>query len=166
MRLPLRHAARTLLLVGEGETEVAFLNHLKGIYIPRGCGLAVKVLSARGKGPENVVDTVVRQCAYRGFVLRAALLDTDIPWSVEVRRRAEQMGIKMVGSTPCLEGLLLEVLNQVVPRRTADCKRTFKAVFTGNPLRAEDYARQFDRSVLESARQRVVPLRELLELLV
>lgn len=165
MRPPVRHAVRTLLLVGEGETEVAFLSHVKGVYAPRGCGLAVKVLSARGKGPENVVDTVVRQCAYRSFQLRAALLDTDIPWSVELRRKAAQKSIMLIGSTPCLEGFLLDVLGQTAPRRSVDCKRAFREVFLGNPLRADDFARQFARSVLEAARVRVAALRELLAIL-
>jgi hypothetical protein len=164
MPLPPRQASRTLLLVGEGETEVAFLSHVKGIYAPRGCGLSVRVLNARGKGPENVVETVVRHAANRGYESLAALLDTDIPWSVEVNRRAVAASIKLVGSTPCLEGLLLDVMGQAVPRRSADCKRTFAIVFRGDPLRADAYARQFDRPVLDAARTRVVALRQLLEL--
>lgn len=164
MPLPLRHASRTLLLVGEGETEVAFLKHVKGIYAPRGCGLAVKVLNARGKGPENVVETVVRHGAYRSYDSRAALLDTDIPWTTDVRRNAISKRITLVGSMPCLEGLLLDVLGHSVPHRSAVCKRTFRAVFQGDPLRASDYAGQFDRPVLDAARGRVSSLRELLEL--
>ena len=45
-----REQYETLLLVGEGETEVAFLSHVKALYAPRGCGLAIKVICARGKG--------------------------------------------------------------------------------------------------------------------
>jgi hypothetical protein len=162
--LPTRHASRTLLLVGEGETEVAFLTHVKGIYAPRGCGLAVRVLSARGKGPENVVETVVRHCAIRSYDMRAALLDTDIAWTPDVRRRAASKRITLVGSDPCLEGLLLTVLGQPVPRRSADCKRAFAGVFRGNPLRSGDYAAQFAGPVLEAARGHVETLASLLAL--
>lgn len=164
MPIPLRHASRTLLLVGEGETEVAFLTHVKGMYALRGCGLSVRVLSARGKGPGNVVETVVRHCADRHYDLRAALLDTDLPWLPEVLRKAATRRITLIGSTPCLEGLLLEVLGMKAPWRSVDCKRTFGAVFEGDPLRSEDYASQFDRPALESARGRVPSLRQLLEL--
>jgi hypothetical protein len=164
MSVSLRQASRTLLLVGEGETEVAFLTHVKRIYAPRGCGLAVKVLSARGKGPENVVETVVRHSAFRGYDTRAALLDTDIAWTPDVLRRAASKRITLIGSDPCLEGLLLTVLGQPAPRRSSDCKRAFSSVFRGNPLRAGDYSVQLGRAALDAARSRVGPLGSLLAL--
>ena len=43
-------AQRTLLIVGEGRHEEAFLNHVKQLYAPRGCGLSVTIKNARGKG--------------------------------------------------------------------------------------------------------------------
>ena len=43
-------AYRTLLLVGEGATEEAFLRHVKSIYAPRGAGLKVTIKNAHGKG--------------------------------------------------------------------------------------------------------------------
>lgn len=164
MRLFARHASRTLLLVGEGETEVAFLTHVKGAYAPRGCGLSVRVLNARGKGPENVVETVIRHCANRSYDLRAALLDTDLPWSADIHRKAASKRITLVGSKPCVEGFLLDVLGRTAPQRSAECKRSFRACFVGNPLRAPDYNAQFSRPVLDAARSRVVTLRQLLEL--
>lgn len=164
MPSPSRHASRTLLLVGEGETEVAFLNHVKGIYAPRGCGLEVRVLSARGKGPGNVVETVVRHCANRSYDLRAALLDTDVPWSPDVRRKAQGKRIQLLGSTPCLEGLLLEVLGRSAAQRSPDCKRLFGRVFAGDPLSARDYQGQFGKAVLDSARRRVEVIEQLLGL--
>ena len=45
-------AQKTLLIVGEGRHEEAFLNHVKLRYAPRGCGLAVTIKNARGKGAE------------------------------------------------------------------------------------------------------------------
>jgi hypothetical protein len=129
MPLPPRHASRTLLLVGEGETEVAFLH-----------------------------------CANRSYDLRAALLDTDLPWSANVRKKALHKRIALVGSSPCLEGLLLEVLGRSVPARSPDCKRVLNALFAGNPLRTQDYAAQFDRPILDAARSRVATLAQLLAL--
>jgi hypothetical protein len=49
-------AQRTLLLVGEGYHEEAFLSHVKQIYAPRGCGLAVTIKNAHGKGAMHVID--------------------------------------------------------------------------------------------------------------
>ena len=42
-RHPNRPPYRTLLLVGEGETEQAFLQHVKALYVQRGSGLRVTV---------------------------------------------------------------------------------------------------------------------------
>jgi hypothetical protein len=159
-----RHASRTLLIVGEGDTEVAFLTHVKSLYAPRHCGLAVKVRNARGKGPANVLRTVIRNSRDQAFTLRAALLDTDLQWTQETRELAARQRITLVGSTPCLEGMLLDVLGQLVPGNSSDCKRTFGQCFAGEPLRSEDYAGPFSREVLERARGRVAALMQLLEL--
>lgn len=164
MAQPQRHASRTLLIVGEGDTEVAFLTHVKGLYAPRYCGLSVTVRNARGKGPANVVQAVQGYSKDRTFTLRAALLDTDLPWTQEARDVAARKRITLVGSSPCLEGLLLDVLGQPVPRVSDDCKRALGRVFAGDPLRAESYAGPFSRDVLEAARARVAALRQLLEL--
>ena len=46
-----RRAARhTILLVGEGATDWAFLKYIKSLYIIRGCGVSAKVLNATVKG--------------------------------------------------------------------------------------------------------------------
>ncbi len=37
-RMAIWKAQRTLLIVGEGYHEEAFLGHVKQIYAPRGCG--------------------------------------------------------------------------------------------------------------------------------
>lgn len=45
-----RQVARTVLLVGEGDAEVQFMQHLKGMYVQRGSGVVVTIKNARGKG--------------------------------------------------------------------------------------------------------------------
>lgn len=164
-RTPQRHANRTLLIVGEGDTEVAFLTHVKALFVPRYCGLSVTVRNARGKGPENVVKEVIRHTRDRRFDALAALLDTDLAWSDRVCALARSKRIALLGSTPCLEGMLLQVLENPVPPRSADCKRAFAALFNGDPLKAESYARQFSAEVLQAAAERVPSLHQLLELL-
>ncbi|MBI5907309.1 MAG: hypothetical protein HY853_01795 [Burkholderiales bacterium] len=43
-RLPKpRQVARTVLLVGEGDAEVQFMQHLKGMYVQRGSGVVVTI---------------------------------------------------------------------------------------------------------------------------
>lgn len=51
---------KTLLIVGEGDSEEAFLKHLRDLYCSGGSGVAVTVRNAHGKGPENVIDHAAR----------------------------------------------------------------------------------------------------------
>jgi len=48
-----RKTYRTLLLVGEGATEVAFLKHVKSLFVPRDAGLKVTIKDAHGKGANH-----------------------------------------------------------------------------------------------------------------
>ena len=52
-RHPLR---KTLLIVGEGDSEAAFLKHLRDLYCSGGAGVAVTVRNAHGKGPEVLTE--------------------------------------------------------------------------------------------------------------
>jgi hypothetical protein len=81
-------AQRTLLIVGEGYHEEAFLNHVKQLYAPRGCGLSVSIKNARGKGAKHVVDWAIRQAANTAYDSVAAMLDTDQDWSPAVEKQA------------------------------------------------------------------------------
>lgn len=72
-----RQAARTLLLVGEGDAEEMFLRHLKGLFVVRGSGLSVTIKNARGKGAAHVVDFAHRHSLNAAFDEVAALLDAD-----------------------------------------------------------------------------------------
>lgn len=72
-----RQVARTVLVVGEGDAEVLFLQHLKALYVQRGSGVVVTIKNARGKGAANVVDFAARQSRNAAYDLVVALLDTD-----------------------------------------------------------------------------------------
>lgn len=102
-----RTAGITLLLVGEGDAEVAFLDHLKSIYVQRGSGIAVSIKNAHGKGAENVIDVARRQRQNKGFDAAAALFDTDVGWNDATRKVAKKHDIVPLLCTPCLEQLLL-----------------------------------------------------------
>lgn len=47
---------KTLLVVGEGDSEKAFLRHLRGLYCSGGAGVAATVSNAHGGGPDNVIN--------------------------------------------------------------------------------------------------------------
>ena len=74
-----RHAKRTVLIVGEGYSEVAFLEHLKSLNVERGRGISVKIGNTRGKGPDHVLDNAIRQSNNGAYDAIAVLMDTESP---------------------------------------------------------------------------------------
>ncbi len=105
-------ARRTLLFVGEGAHEVAFLSHLKNLFVLRGCGLHVKIKNARGKGALHVVEWAVKQIRSAAYDTCAVLVDTDTDFTPEVAKIAKKNKIILLKSEPCLEALLLRVLGK------------------------------------------------------
>lgn len=154
-----RLVARTVLLVGEGDSEVVLLHHLKAIYITRGCGVAVTIKNARGKGAAHVVDVAVRQSRNAAFDVKAVLLDTDTDWNDKTRATARKAKVLVVASYPCLEALLLTAHGQAVTgKSTANLKHEFLARFGAVAFEPTVYQRHFPREFIEQAR---LHLREL-----
>lgn len=85
----LRQVARTVLLVGEGDAEVQFMQHLKGLYVQRGSGIVVTIKNARGKGAAHVVDFAFRQSRNAAYDMKATLLDTDADWNDKTREQLQ-----------------------------------------------------------------------------
>lgn len=166
-RNKLRRVRPTLLAVGEGDTEEAFLRHLRELYCSDGAGVAVTIRNARGKGPEHVVDHAMGQCRDADYDHRLTLLDTDLPWTATLCKRARKHRIRMLGSTPCLEGLFLTVLGCPPAEGigSAECKKRLRDR-TGNDMTEKShYDALFTKPVLEEARGRVPVLDELLQCL-
>lgn len=157
-------ARKTLLIVGEGYDEVAFLNHLKQFPGVCGQGLEITIRNARGKGAAGVVDCAIKLQANAAYDKVAALLDTDTDWTVKVEKLARQKKIQVLPSTPCLEAMLLRVLGKH-PGQTKDLKKQFDPYVQNDGTRREDYAEHFSLAVLQAARQREKTIDALLTLL-
>lgn len=163
-----RVVRETLLVVGEGEAEIALVRHVKRLYANT-LGRAVQEHNAKGKGGRNVLDTALRRAnnnrAYDKVVL---LLDTDTDWDDADRARARRAKIgrrgrlDVIEANPCLEVWLLEILGVETEGDSRHMKREFKAL-TG--CEAHDPAwmeRWLTSDVLDQARERVDQLAELM----
>jgi hypothetical protein len=160
-----RVVVRTLLAVGEGKAEVDFLEHVKALYVERGSGLSVKVKGGYGKGGKGVLDYAIAQLSQADFDLRIVLLDTDVDWDDKQRRRAQEQGIDVVESSPCLEAWLLAIHGDSGERSSAGHKAEFKRRFDGPAHGRALLARHFGRATLDKARTCVPELRRLLTLM-
>jgi hypothetical protein len=157
--------SRTLLLVGEGRTEEAFLQHVKGIYAPRGCGLRVSVTNARGKGAKHVVEWTSRQRGLAEYDAVAVLLDTDQDWSEAVARTAKSAKIVVLKSEPMFEAVLLRLLGESDAGDSKVLKARLATFVRNDALCAANYALRFDRVCLEAGRVREPAIDGLLGLL-
>ncbi len=157
---------RTVLLVGEGYAEVAFIAHLKALYVFRGCGIALTVKNARGKGALHVVEVAVSQSRNNAFDVKVAMLDTDTGWDEETRALARRENVLVVPCTPCLEAMLLALHGDIAEgRSSAQCKQVFATKFAGSASEANIYAKHFPSDLLQKARLYSPWLKQLLALL-
>ena len=157
-------AQTNILAVGEGQAELQLLLHLKRLYLPRNCGTTVKLAGGYGKGGKGVVDYAERYADQREYTRVVLLLDTDADWDDRQRKRAVGLQLEVVESVPCLESWLLALHGDQRERNTDAHKREFQRRFGVPAHDARCYADNFSRQVLDAARQRVAPLRELLRL--
>lgn len=162
-----RQVLRTVLLVGEGDSEVQWLQHLKGLYVLRGCGVAVTIKNARGKGAGHVVDMTIRHALNAAFDVKAAVLDTDTDWDEKTRAKARKGKVQVIAAEPCLESLLLALHHEPVQgRSSAQLKRDFLARFGGEATEANVYAKYFGKEFLDAECGRSPALARLLDLLI
>ena len=155
-------ARHTVLLIGEGKTEQAFFKHLKSLYIFRGCGVAVKIHTAKGKGPEYIVNYAVRRSRRFESERILTLLDTDIAIKDSIRKQADEHNIQLVESEPCFEGLLLAMLGKSVPRTSKQCKQQCGKIFSAPLTTQESYQELLTRDILDQRRSNIPALSKIL----
>jgi len=148
----MRKAKRTILIVGEGRHEEAFLSHLKRLYIGRGCGLSVSIKNARGKGAKHVVDWTVRQIRNASYDVVAVLLDTDQDWTPAVQTKAKRNRIAVLTSDPCFEALLLRGMRKRAVGDAKTLKKAFAPYVKRDPTRPENYQKHFSHEDLQAMR--------------
>lgn len=158
-------AQRTLLVVGEGADEVAFLNHVKQLYVPRGCGLSVKIKNAQGKGAKHVIEWTGRQMAIADYDVVAALLDTDTDWSPAVEKLAKRKRIQVLASEPCFEALMLRVLEEYPNGDATALKKQFAPFVNHDATQSQNYAMHFGPERLQAGRSHELTIDALLKLI-
>lgn len=158
-------AQRTLLIVGEGYHEEAFLNHVKLLYVPRGCGLSVTIKNARGKGAKHVIEWTIRQAANANYDAVAALLDTDTDWTPAVSKLARTRKIQVMASEPCFDAVMLRLLGKAPAMNASACKQQLAPFVNHDPTQRQNYALHFGAACIEAGREHEPTIDALLKLL-
>ncbi|MCK4946371.1 MAG: RloB domain-containing protein, partial [Alphaproteobacteria bacterium] len=108
-----RRTKKTVLIVGEGPTEKAFLQHIKQLYVTRDMDVVVKVECSFGGSPQSVVEKAVRLKGSRSYDKCFVLVDSDVAFEPDgelQKRMRKKPLIEMLNATPCIEGLMLAIL--------------------------------------------------------
>lgn len=157
-------AQKTLLIVGEGYNEQAFLKHLRPILAPRGCGLTVTVKNACGKTAKHIIEWTIRQTANAAYDHVAVMLDTDTDWCEAIAKLANDNKITVLTSEPCFEALLLRVIGKPTNGDAASLKKVFAKYVNNDAMRSENYSEHFDKQKLIAARLKEPSIDSLLKL--
>ncbi|MDD4915431.1 MAG: RloB domain-containing protein [Methylococcales bacterium] len=160
-----RRQKQTLLLVGEGYDEEAFLKYLKSQLVGRDAGLEVKIKTARGKGAKHVIEWTIRQAKQAEYDVVAALLDTDTDWTPAVQKQARAKKIIVLTSDPCFEAMLLRLIGVTPEIDTKKLKKQFEPFVSNASTVPDSYTQYFNPELLKSRRNLENTVDELLRLL-
>ncbi|MEY8212222.1 MAG: hypothetical protein RPT00_08170 [Gammaproteobacteria bacterium] len=153
----------SLIVVGEGPHDKAFINHMKDLYDNRTSGQKVKVESADGGSPRDILKSAVKS-KHAEYDKKYVLMDSDVPVSQQDRDYARSRKIIIIQSTPwCLEGMLLDALGRQVPNGNNPCKQKLHPLLSGSATDKRSYAELFPKPFIDdSEKEQLVELRKLL----
>lgn len=169
---PAKSVKTTILIVGEGPTEKAFLQHLKELYINRNDEFVIKVECGTGGAPCSVVQRAIRLRGSRAYDKCYVLFDADRPLETDYKlsdRMNKRPRIEILTSTPCIEGLFLAVLKHPgfsqASASSNNCKREFyeKYISADKKTDKRAYADKFPRALLDRNRVSVPELGAILK---
>lgn len=166
-----RKANRTVLAIGEGKTEGAFLRFLKKRYCKIDNGIAVKIIDARGGDPRCVIDYAIKQTQNAEYDCVFVLLDADRPCPDTHKKKARKKNIELIWCRPCIESLLLQILEPGFDGSTktaVNCKQLFETKYLDKKakLEPENYEALFGLELLERRRSEISELNNIIKFMV
>lgn len=142
----------TLLVVGEGQDDKAFLEHLKSLFCPRRCGKKVTIERGNGGSPWNIIEHAIRKNMNKSFDQKIILIDEDVPPNDSSIKKAKKNKFSIIIWRPqCLEGALLETLGEKVTEGMKSCrlKKLLHPRLNGCHTDKAAYAELFTQEVVE-----------------
>ena len=85
----------TLLVVGEGAHDKAFLNHLRDLFDGRETGQKVKVQSSDGGSPRDIIKAAIKS-RHAAYDRRVVFMDSDIPLTDKDTKYAQMHKIEVM----------------------------------------------------------------------
>ena len=150
-RIPRPVSKTTLLIVGEGAHDQAFIKHMHRILRQPNSQIHPTIEKQSGGSPGVIIENAIRKYQHIGYDHRIIVLDGDIAISQQDRDKARKRGYTIILWEPlCLEGALLDVLGESVgPHETSQAlKARLHPQLTGLPAEPKAYADLFSGQLL------------------
>lgn len=145
-----RKVKHTVLIVGEGVYDYAFLKHLQKLY-DRSTGRKITVKAGDGGSPADVIHCASKRKDI-AYDEKWVLIDADIALSPAAFQLAKKCKVGILQSEPwCLEGMLLEIIGEKPPLDNAQCKKRLHPKLAGNPAHSQSYEMLFPKTLLEAS---------------
>ncbi len=159
-----RQASKTLLIFGEGLGEEMFLKHLKKLY-SFNSGIAVTIKKGKGGNAKNIIIDASK--IFGAFDRVIVVIDNDKSKMemVSARQEAKKRKIKLIENTPCLEFLLLSIIDKKPKGKDSVwCKQRFESIYMAKKKRREtdEYDKLFPEKLLNSRRLKIAELNKLI----
>jgi len=157
--IPERRERYTVLVVGEGDTEVAFLEYVKSLRDIRG-KRSITIESGRGGNPAYAIERARRLAEAREFKQIVVWVDGDQIRSEEhlMELQASARKMELLVSQPCVEGFFLALLEpgkDWSQRSTTEVKNRFHKEYLPEDEKKTraSYEKVFSLQSLEKCRQ-------------
>ena len=164
-----RAASRTLLMYSEGLEDEIFLKHIRALY-SRDSGVGVKIRNGKGGHPADVIINAANEPG--DYDRRIVILDNDFPEADMrlARQEAEKRNIMLLENTPCLEAVLLAILNDgksYADKQSPWCKKEFESKHLDSKKRTDvrEYEKIFSKIKLDGVRPKVPELDKIISLM-
>ncbi|HBI17100.1 MAG: hypothetical protein UR60_C0021G0020 [Candidatus Moranbacteria bacterium GW2011_GWF2_34_56] len=158
---------RTILFYGEGADEDVFLRYLNTIYGKHNINLRIKIKNGSGGAPDMVVKKAINY--YGDFDARVVIIDTDRP-KIEIeaaRKMAKDSGVFLIENNPCLEALLLRILNvgKIIKNKKSEYyKKEFEKghICERKRCNVDEYKKIFPKNILDNKRKEIEELNKII----
>ncbi len=142
-----------------------FLKYLRRLY-NRDSGVAITIRNGKGGSPRDVLMCAVNEIG--AFDKRVVVVDNDKGGGemTDARNEAKNRGIEWIENSPCLEALLLSILQEGESFSNKDsrfCKKEFQSNYIEKKKRKKviKYEKVFPKKILDKMQGKISNLEKL-----
>ncbi len=163
-----RIAKKTLLIYGEGLCEEVFLKHLQQYYSYK-TDTAVRIRKGKGGDIRSLIIDADRVPGDYNQKIVITDNDRDKNEMEAGRKESKKRNIILIEHTPCLEAILLSVLNNgkvFSGKKTDWCKNEFQKKYIEERKRGDlkKYKKVFPKKILDQQESKIPELKRLINL--